>query len=405
MAEYFYKAKNLKGEKKDGVLEAEDQHQLVSTLKQQGYFLLSCKREAQKQNFFKFNFLSQLFSIPLTEKLFFTRNLTVMTRTGVSLVRAFDILACQTKNKKFKKVLIDISRKIQKGNSLSKALSFYPKIFPPLYQETVKVGEETGELEKSLTVLSEQMERSHDLKSKIKSAMVYPLVVVCMLFGIGIFMMVFAVPKIREAFVDMKIELPVTTRAILAFADFAKEKWPLVLVIIGILVVVIMLVSKRKKGGKFVSGVLLKIPIISKIVRQANSALTLRTLSSLMAAGVPIVRSLNICSGALNNFYFQESLKKAAEVVEKGEKLSKALRPYEKIYSPMVLQMMEVGEETGETADVLKKLAEFFEGEVSESTQRLSSVLEPFLMLIVGIIVGFFVVSMMQPMFGMMGGM
>jgi len=161
---------------------------------------------------------------------------------------------------------------------------------------------------------------------------------------------------------------------------------------------------RSKKTVKIKSLILLKIPAICKITKTANSALTLRTLSSLLAAGVPIVRSLEIASGALKNYYFKLSLTESAKFVEKGGKLSDSLKKYENIYSPIVMQMMEVGEETGETPQVLGKLAEFYEEEVAISTKKLSSVIEPFLILIIGGVVGFFAISMMQPMFSMTGG-
>jgi len=161
--------------------------------------------------------------------------------------------------------------------------------------------------------------------------------------------------------------------------------------------------NTNRKGGKIKSGLWLRLPVISKLFRQTNSALTLRTLSSLLQSGVPIVRALNIVAGSLGNFYFRDALQKAALNVEKGEKFSKALKPYQKIFSPMVVQMIEVGEETGETPDILEKLAEFLEEEVGASTQRLSSIIEPILIMGVGGVVGLFAVAMMQPMFNIMG--
>ena len=408
MPKYLYKAKNLKGKKKEGVIEAQDQKALVSLLKSEGFFLLSVEADTQqghKKSFAQYlQDIQGLFGVSLTEKLFFTRNLSIMLKTGVSLVRAFEILASQTKNKKFQKILLSISKKVNKGESLSGALGGFPKIFPSLYQETVKVGEETGKLEGSLQILSVQMEKEHALKSKVKSAMVYPGVVLCMAFMIGIFMMIFAVPQMKKAFSEMEIKLPITTRMIIGTADMLTRYWFLAALLMAALAGLVVFLLKSGKGGKIKSAISIKMPLVSKITKQSNSALTLRTLSSLLSAGVPIVRSLEIAAGALANYFFQEALKKAAVDVEKGQKLSVSLMPYERIFAPMVLQMMEIGEETGETSAVLLKLAEFFEDEVSASTDRLSSVIEPILILFIGGIVGFFAVSMIQPMFSVMGG-
>jgi type II secretory pathway component PulF len=408
MPRYFYKAKNLKGEEESGVLIAQDPSHLAKILRKKGYFLISIEKgDEKKERKFEaslLNFLEKFLGVPLTEKLFFTRNLEVMIRTGVPLPKAFQILSEQTRTKKFQKTLKEISERIIKGESLSGAISAFPEIFPRLYQETLKVGEETGKLEDALKILSIQMEREHNLRSRIKTAMVYPTMVLCMTFVIGIFMMIFAVPKLKTAFEELNVKLPFTTRLILSFADFLTKRWPIAILIAAGLIFISVTVLRSKKTGRFKSALLLKIPVISKIVKQTNSALTLRTLSSLLAAGVPIVRSLEVASGALTNFYFKESLVKAAKVVEKGGRLSEALRPYQALYSPMVLQMMEVGEETGETAEVLEKLADFYEQEVTSATQKLSATIEPILIMIVGGIVGFFAISMMQPMFSIMGG-
>lgn len=409
MPTYFYKAKNLKGEEKSGVLVAEDPRHLSQLLRKEGYFLISLKEsEKEKKSkfgFSKLSFFQNLIGVSLTEKLFFTRNLEVMIRTGVPLPRAFEILASQTKSEKFKKALLQISQSIIKGKSLSEALGAFEEIFPSLYQETLKVGEETGKVEDALRILATQMEREHNLKSRVKTAMVYPTIVLCMTLVIGIFMMVFAIPKLKAAFEELNVELPFTTRLVLNSADFLTKNWPLALLMGGGLIFIGFSVLKSKKGGKFKSKITLKIPILSKIVRETNSALALRTLSSLLAAGVPIVRGLKVASGALTNFYFKKSFLEAAKVVEKGGRLSQALKPYQDLYSPMVLQMMEVGEETGETSRVLEELADFYEEEVSNALQKLSSIIEPILIMIIGGIVGFFAVSMFQPMFSIMQGL
>jgi len=406
MPKYSYKAKNLKGKEKQGFLEAQDRKHLASLLKQQGYFLVSVKgdEELKRANPLKLSFFHTLIGVSLPEKLFFTRNLMIMIKTGVSLVRAFEILSSQAKSRQLKRALKDISKKIVRGSSLSSALSSFPKIFSPLYRETVKVGEETGELENVLKILSEQMEREHQLKSKIKSAMVYPAVVLCIAFLIGVFMMIFAVPQLKATFDEMGATLPFTTQAILSLGHFLGQKWPFALVGFLALIFFIIMVLKRGKGGKVKSGILLKAPFLSGVAKQANSALALRMLSSLLSAGVPIVRALEVAAGALGNYYFRMALREASKSVEKGGKLSRALRPHEEIFSPMVLQMMEIGEETGETSAILQKLADFFEDEVTSSMQRISSIVEPVLILFIGGVVGFFAISMMQPMFSLMGG-
>ncbi|MCX6791043.1 MAG: type II secretion system F family protein [Candidatus Gribaldobacteria bacterium] len=406
--QYSYVAKNLKGEEESGNLEAQGKDSLARLLKQRGFFLVTAKGEDENQTSrkFKFNlkFLKELLGVSLADKLFFTRNLEIMIKTGMPLTRAFEILATQTKSAKFGKILINIREHITKGDSLSSALSVYPQVFSSLFQETIKIGEETGKLDESLRILALQMEKEHTLKSKVATAMVYPIIVLCLTIGIGIVMMIFAVPKLKQTFLELKVKLPFTTRVVLWLADFITQQWWLALIVGAILVVVLFLLFTNKALKKMRSWMALKIPLVAPLVKKINSALMLRTLASLFKSGVPIIRSLTIAGGSLNNYYFQQALLQASVNVEKGQKLTEALREYEALFTGGVLEMIEVGEETGETPNVLQKLAEFYEEDVAANTERISSVIEPFMILIIGGIVGFFAISMMQPMFSLMGG-
>jgi len=408
MPNYFYKAKNLEGKEEMGVLNAKNTSELAKILRKKKYFLTEAKKEQEKKkNILSLNldFFDKFFKVPLTEKLFFTKNLGVMIKTGVSLPRSFQILSNQAKNSQFKKALKTISEKISKGKSLSESLSLFPNIFSSLYVETLKAGEETGSLEESLKILDNQMQREHDLKSKIKTAMAYPMIVLVMTMLIGVFMMFFAVPNLRIAFEELNVQLPLTTKIFLSSADFLIKNWLGSVIFLSIFVIILISYLKTEKGKRLKSSLLLKIPIISKINKGSNSSLALMILSSLLRAGVPVVRALEITSGALSNFYFKESLIKASEIVEKGGKISESLNPYKDLYSPMVLEMMEIGEETGETSEILKSLADFYEEEVTASLERLSSTMEPFLILVIGVVVGFFAISMLQPIFNITKGL
>jgi len=402
---YSYKAKNLQGGEESGTMEAANQAELGRVLHQRGYFLLTASVDNGRGKKTAWASLekafSNLFGVPLTEKLFFTRNLEIMVKTGVALPRALNVLSLQVKNAKFKRILLRLSEDITKGESLSGCLAAFPSVFPVLYQETLKIGEETGKLEDALHILGQQMEREHKLRSSISTAMVYPVIVMVMAFLIGIVMFVFAVPKLKTTFTEMNVALPFTTQAIFGLADFLIKRWPFVLLLFILIIISGLLLDKMKSAKPFKSLIFLKIPIIGKVVRTTNSALMLRVLSSLLEAGVPIVRALGVASGSLRNFYFQQSLKEAALAVEKGTKLSQAMSGYTKLYPITVFHMMEVGEETGETPEVLKKLADFYEDEVISATEKLASLMEPALIVFIGGVVGFFALSMLQPMFSM----
>ena len=408
MPRYFYTAKSFQGESKSGTLEAKNESELARILRQEGFVLISAALEDVKKRKFGLSrvvggWRSFFAGVGLKEKMFFTRNLQVMIASGLSLPRALKTLSEQTKNKKFKKVLKEIDEEVVRGKSFSEALFHHPDIFSELFQNMIKVGEESGTLDEVLKVLTLQMEREADLMSKIKGALIYPAVIVCAMVGIGILMLIMVVPKLAQTFKELNIELPFTTKLVISLGTFLAEKWFLAILIIFLLLISFRMILKTKGGKRMMDILLLKLPIISSLVKKTNAARTVRTLSSLISAGVPIVRSLDITSGALGNFYFKKAIAEAAEKVKKGEKLSESLRPYQDIYPLVVIQMIEVGEETGETADILAKLADFFEEEVGSATKNLASVIEPVLMLFVGGAVGFFAISMIQPMYSMLG--
>lgn len=400
---FFYTAKSFKGEIKSGILEAKDEHQLARTLRQEGYVLISTslEKEIGKR---KFEISLPFFGgVSLTEKMMFTRNLRIMIAAGISLPRALETLASQSKSKKFKKALLGVADEIIKGRSFSDSLAKYSDIFSELFVSMIKVGEEAGTLEEVLRILTNQMEREYELKSKVKGAMIYPAVIIFAMIGIGVLMLVMVVPRLAETFEELNIELPPTTKFVIFIGNFLAEKWFLAILIILAFLILFRIILKTKGGKRVIDFLTLRIPIISPIIRKTNSAYTVRTLSSLITSGVPIVRALEIVAGALGNIYFQEAMIGASEKVRKGSKLSDALKPHKGIYPSLVIQMIEVGEETGETSTILAKLADFFEEEVTNATKNLTAVIEPILMLLIGGAVGFFAISMIQPIYGMLG--
>jgi len=406
MAKYFFTAKSQKGESFSGSREAKDRQELARILRQEGYVLISAILEEEEKRKKKFEIpLPFLGGVSLKDKIMLTRNLKVMVSAGISLPKALRTLASQAKNKKLKKALMKISEEVIKGKNFSNALAQHPDIFSELFYNMVKVGEESGTLEENLGTLTKQMEREYTLKSKIKEAMLYPAVIITAMMGIGVMMLVVVVPNLAQTFEELELELPLTTKIIVGLGTFLSEKWYLAILLLIIFIFFSQTALKRKKGKKTLDGLFLKMPVISPIVKKTNAAYTVRTLSSLIAAGVPLIRSLEIVSDTLGNFYFKEAIAQSIDKVKKGEKLSQALKPYQNLYPPTVIQMIEVGEETGETSAILEKLGDFFEEEVTNATKNLTAVIEPILMLVIGGVVGFFAVSMVQPMYSMLGGL
>jgi len=216
-------------------------------------------------------------------------------------------------------------------------------------------------------------------------------------------MLIMVVPQLAETFRELNIELPITTQIVIGLAEFLVKKWYLAILILVLGAFFFFQIMKSKTGKRILDNLTLRIPIISPIIRKSNSAYTTRTLSSLISAGVPIVRALEVTARTLGNIYYKKALQDCSEQVRKGGKLSDVLKLYEDIYPAIVIQMVAVGEETGETSSILSKLAEFFEEEVGNATKNLASVIEPVLMIIIGAAIGFFAVSMIQPMYSMLG--
>ncbi len=400
MPQYFYTAISKLGEKITGEEMAKDEKDLARILYEKGLILTLAKDKEKKR---AWNVSLNLFGVSVTEKLIFIRNLKVMVGAGVSLPRALEVLSEQAKNPELHKALEQIKEKILKGEALSGAMAGYPRIFSELFISMVKVGEEWGTLENVLSQLNLQLEKQHELQSKVMGALTYPAVIMVAMVGIGILMLVVVVPNLAQTFKDLGAQLPLTTRFIIGLGTFLTKRWYVVLGIFALLVAGLFKMLHTKTGKNAIDKALLKLPIVSGIVHKTNSAMMLRTLSSLIASGVPIVRALEITSHVLGNAQYRETLEKSAAEVKKGAKLSDTLRPYKKLYPVLVIQMMEVGEETGQTAEVLAKLAEFFEDEVTQLTQNLASIIEPVLMLLIGAVVGFFAISMIQPMYSVLG--
>lgn len=395
MPKYFFEAKTPSGEERIGFREAVDIKDLISQLKKEGLTLIRVEMVEKKKP--SFTFFS--FSVPLVDKMFFTRNLKIMISAGVPLTKAILTLAEQVKNKKFRQILLEIQEKVTRGEKFSDALSFYPEVFSEIYQNMIKVGEESGTLENSLEVLATQMEREKEIKDRIKSALIYPTVVVVLMIVIGFLLLTFVVPKLTETFKELEVELPRMTKITIALGEFFSKNFSVLILIFGGIFFFIVQFLKTRFGKYFFHSLLLNLPIISELIKKSNCALFSRTLSSLISAGVSLPKSLEITAKTLNNVFFQDALIESAEKIKKGKKLSQILVNYKKFIPFTLISMIEIGEETGELSMTLSKLAEFYEAEVETTTRNLSSLIEPLLLIVVGIVVGFFVISMIQPIY------
>lgn len=401
MHDYLYTAKYLDSKTVVGTQPAEDVHELSKILKNEGLFLVKAILKDKKQKkIFEFSFSSR---VSFSDKIMFTKNLAIMVATGLSLVKSFEVLANQTRNKKFKNALLTIRERINKGESMSSAFAIYPDIFSEFFLSMIKIGEESGTSEEVLRILSLQLEKEHRLKSEVQGAMIYPIIVLSLMLVVGMIVAIVVLPKLKQFFVGMGADIPFYTKMLISFGEFSVTYWPVIIISPIVMIIALSAALKTKQGKWIKDTIVMKLPIFASLVKKNNCAILIRSLSSLLGAGVSLTTALEVSVGTVGNFYFKRSINEALVRVKKGENLSKALGSYKNIFPYGAIEMVEVGEETGKTSTVLKTLADFYEEEVIDAATKLSAVIEPVLIISLGVIVAFFAFSIIGPMYSSLG--
>jgi type IV pilus assembly protein PilC len=402
MSKFVYTAKNSDGQAKGGEITAKDEKSAAAQLRAEGFFITSMRVIDEEKKSVKVRFMDRLTSVSLKEKMIFARNLGVMIASGLTVSRAVNNLATQVKSKNFKSILENVYNGIQGGVSLSDSLAKYPRVFDDLFVNMVRVGEVGGNLEEVLDIIATQLEKDHDLRSKVIGALIYPSVILVAMIGIGILMLTFILPKILGVFADMDVVLPPMTRFVIGLSDFFRNHYIIVFGGLISLFVGTKIFLQTEIGKKMLGFILIKLPAIKNIIIKVNCARFARIYSSLLKSGVSSIDGLNIVANTLGNFYYKKAIREGVEEIQKGVSLSVIIAKNDFIFPVLVSQMMEVGEETGKTDEMLSKIAEFYEEEVNQITKNLSSIIEPILMIVIGGAVGFFAVSMLQPMYSLM---
>lgn len=400
---FKFKAIKNTGEKFDGVRESQNKFTLYNELKSEGSLLVSAE-EAVRFKFEKafYKIFSFLGGIPTAQKISFAKNLSAMTKAGLSLNRALSVMERQSGSLKFKSIVENLNFEIKKGRTLSEALKNYPNIFSNLFVSMTKAGEESGGLSDALANVALQMDKTYRLQKKVKGAMIYPAVIISVMIVVGILMFIFVVPGITETFKELNTELPASTKLIISLSDFLTGHWFLTILIILFLVFGIYFSLKTVLGKRIRDRIVIKLPLIGDLIREANAARVARTLSSLLSAGVPVSQAISITKEMVSNHYYRSVLEEAGKVVEKGENISVVFMKNPELYPTFVGEMMSVGEETGNMASMLLEVAIFYENDVEERTKDLSTIIEPILMVIIGAAVGFFALSMVTPIYSVM---
>ncbi|QSH39225.1 type II secretion system F family protein [Candidatus Kaiserbacteria bacterium] len=396
---FTYKAER-DGETYTDTIEATDRFEVYRHVRAEGGTVISVTSEAQ--NNWSLTYWNSKFStVKEHDKIVFASNLAAMISAGLPISRALSVAERQAKNPKLKSVILHVRGDIQKGGTFHEALGRFPNIFSKLFVAMVRAGEESGTLDEALTTVGNQLQRSYELKKKIKGALIYPSIIVVAIVGIGFLMMTEVVPTLSKTFTELGADLPKATQAIINVSDFLVNYT--LLVLLGVLgsVAGVYGILRTAGGQRGRDKILLTTPLIGELVKEINAARTARTFASLLAAGVDILTALQITGEVVQNHYHKDVLKAAAEKVQKGGQLSDTFMKREDLYPPLMGEMIAVGEETGALADMLLRVATFYEGEVEQKTKNMSTIIEPFLMLIIGVTVGFFAVAMIGPIYSL----
>jgi len=393
MPTYKYKT-TIKGKVQSGEIEAENEQGAISKLKQKNISVTSVKKK------FESDFLSN--KKPITERdiVIFTRQFSTMVDAGLPLVQCLEILGKQADNPSFGEVITKIKVDIESGSNLSDAMRRHPKVFNSLYSNLVEAGEAGGILDTILGRLANYIEKALALKKKVKSAMVYPSAIVTVAFVVVAFLMVFVIPTFAVMFSGGGAELPGPTALVMAISEFFRNQWYF---IIGGPVLFFFLFKKvyaTERGNIEIDRIFLKLPVMGMLIRKVSTAKFSRTLGTLLASGVPLIEGMDICARTAGNKIVETAILNAIEAIKEGETIAAPLAR-ENVFPPMVIQMIDVGESAGALDAMLSKIADFYDEEVDTAVEALTALLEPMLMVFLGIIVGFIVVAMYLPIFKM----
>jgi type IV pilus assembly protein PilC len=372
-----------------GELRAVSETVATTNLRRQGIRVLKLKRQSFRGGR----------SISGKDMTFFTRQLATMLKAGVPLLQSFDIIARGHSNARFSRLMLDLKNKIETGSSMSQAFREYPKYFDALYCNLVQAGETAGMLDAILDRLATYQEKILAIKSKIKSALFYPISVIVVAVVVVCVIMVFVIPAFKSVFASFGANLPWLTLQVIAISDFFVQYWWAMTIMLVGAVVGIKLAIRPSEGVRYmVHRLSLKVPIIGPILEKATIARWTRTLQTMFAAGVPLVESLDAVGGASGNMVYIAATKRIQTDVSTGTSLTNAMAATN-LFPTMVLQMTQIGEESGSLDNMLGKVADFFEREVDDAVAALSSLLEPIIICFLGVVVGGLVVAMYLPIF------
>ncbi|MGO1469656.1 MAG: type II secretion system F family protein [Tissierella sp.] len=393
---YKYKAVNTNGEIIEGFFESQTESEVLSMLKNEEYIPVSIEKDIEKTSSI------ELFKSKVKKKdlAIFCRQFYTMVDAGISIIRCLDILSAQSENKTLKKSLESIHTDLQKGVTLSGAMSKHNKTFPSILINMVEAGEVSGNLDNILERMAIHFEKENKLENKIKSALIYPIVLIVVSVSVVLFMLIGVLPTFIEMFESSGAELPAITLFLLKTSKTLQKYWYLFFGGIAALSIFSLYIKSTNEGRRSIDLLKIKTPFIKKTNQKIITSRFTRTLSTLMSSGIPLLESLEIVGNIVNNTVIKERLEDGMEGIKKGVSLSQTIRSME-VFPIMVYSMINIGEESGSLDKILVKTADFYDEEVETSLQRMTTLIEPILLVAMAIVIGFIVIAMALPMFDM----
>jgi len=390
-----YKAISKENKIIQGLVDAKDIGEAAAYLRQKELVPIRISKDVENSIIKILPFVNKF---KTSDLILFTRQLSSMISSGLTLVRSLSILREQLKNESVAEVVASIITDIEEGKTFSEALTKFPDFFSPVYISIIKASETSGLMDKALERLADNLEKQEKLKNTVKSALVYPAIIIVMMIAVVIIMMTVVVPQLKNLYVSLNVSLPLPTRIVIAMSNFTLVFWPLIL---GLGALAIFLYSrwhKTETGKLVIDNLKLKLPIFGNLIVKVTLAEASRTLGLLIGSGSLVVDSLLQTSDSIDNIYYKNAVKDVAKRVENGVKISDAMETYS-LFPPLLVQLTRVGEETGKIDETLIKASEYFERESDQILKTLTTALEPFIMVVLGTGVAFLLISVITPIY------
>ena len=394
MPKFKYVARDAMGNKVEDEISAKSQAAAMQTLKKSRLTVLTISEV--KSSLFNLSFNKPKPRAKAADLVIFTRQFSTMVEAGLPVVEILDILLEQTDDPGFKMVVSDVRSEVRGGSDLSTAMSRYPKVFAPLYVNLIKAGEASGDLDIILKRLAVYLEKNASLRRKIISAMTYPSVSLALIIAITVGLLVFIVPMFQDIFSKLGADLPLPTKIVVAISDTMLERWYMVAGVMIAIGVGIWMSNKSPRGRYIMDSIKLKSPVVGELFQKVALSRFSRTFSTMLRSGVPMLGSLEIVASTAGNGVVEEAVLASRDAVRQGESLAAPLSE-SSVFPPMVVRMISVGERTGALETLLEKVADFYDEQVDAAVETLTSIIEPVMIGLMGIIVGFIVIALFLP--------